>query len=282
MRILLTRKTIVIAAVAVLVAVITLVSTNIFGNSGPVTGFATAVSKPLKALAAVVSQTFESIYGNIYKYEQLLASYESALEEIAELRENNREATRLAEENKEFHELLGLQSRYSGHLYEKASIQNRGSTNWRSTYTINRGSENSDEEISIGDSVVTLYGVLIGRVTAVGTTTSTVVSVLDTTFSAAVYVGDGAGSATAKGDFSLMNNGYLMLDYIDDDTPVVAGDAVVTSGDGGKYPQGLVIGEVVEVFRHNTGIGRYATVRPTIPLETISSVLIITDFQINE
>ena len=281
MRKFLTRKTILIAAAAVFIAAITIISTNVFGNPGPVTGFATAISKPLKSVASIVSQTFESIYGNIYKYEQLLAKYESALEEIAEYRENSREATELAEENKELHELLGLKSRYSGHLYEKASIENWGSTNWHSTYTINRGSDNSDREISVGDSVVTLYGVLIGRVTAVGTNTSTVVSVLDTTFSAAVYVGDGAGSATAKGDFSLMNSGYLMLNYIDDDTPVVAGDAVVTSGTG-KYPPGLVIGEVAEVFRHNTGIGRYATVTPTIPLDSISSVLVITDFQAAE
>jgi len=281
-KMILSKKTVLIAAVAVFVAVITIIFTGVFGNHGPVTGLATAVSKPLKTLASALSRTFESIYGNIYKYEQLLEEYESTLKELQELRENYSEANDLAAEVEELNALLGLRSRNPEYVIEKASIEGWGSTNWHSTYTINRGTENADEEISVGDSVITPYNVLIGRVSTVGTKTSTVISVLDTTFNAAVYVGESRGSATAKGDFSLMNSGYLKLDYIDDDTPVVTGDTVVTSGNGGNYPAGLVIGEVVEVFRHDTGIGRYATIRPTIPLETISSVVVITEFQMSD
>jgi rod shape-determining protein MreC len=73
-----------------------------------------------------------------------------------------------------------------------------------------------------------------------------------------------------------------MLDHIDDDQIVLPGDTVVTSGVGEVFPAGLIVGEVIEVLRHNTGVGRYATVRPTRVIDAISEVFIITGFEPSE
>jgi len=280
MKTLFTKKTITIAACAVIIAIITLVSVNAFGTGGPVTGLANAVSRPLKTWASAIARKFESIYGSIYRYENLVVEYENVLKELEKLRETSREASDLEAEVKRLHALFGFRERNSGHVYESAQIVSPSSSNWSSTYTINRGSENSD--ISPGNSVITEYGVLIGRVTDIGAITSTFVSVLDTTFSASVLIGENGASATAKGDFSYMNQGLLTLDHITGDNPVLPGDAIVTSGSGGVFPAGLVIGEVVEVFNHSTGVGQYATIRPTLPLEMITYVVIITEFDVAE
>ena len=277
MRVIFTRKTIIITAVALVLAIITLVSVNIYGTSGPVTGFANMISRPLKALASTVAQAFESIYGNINRYDQLLIDYERRLMELQELRENYRDAEELARENEYFREVLGFRRRNPGYEMEEAAVISASSSNWSSSFTIARGRSNSD--IKVGDSVITLYGVLVGIVTDVGTTTSTVVTVLDTTFSAVAFVGEGGDSATAMGDFALMNHGLLKLDHIDDDIPVMRGNVIATYG-GGVFPTGLVIGEVEEVFNHPTGIGRYATIRPMIALDTIKMVFVITDFEV--
>ena len=280
MKTLFTKKTIAIAACAVIIAIITLVSVNAFGTGGPVTGLANAVSRPLKTWASAIARTFENIYGSIYRYENLVVEYESVLKELEKLRETSREASDLETEVKRLHALFGFSERNSGHVYESAQIVSPSSSNWSSTYTISRGSENSD--ISPGNSVITEYGVLIGRITDVGATTSTFVSVLDTTFSASVLIGESGASATAKGDFNYMNQGLLTLDHITGDHPVLPGDAIVTSGAGGIFPAGLVIGEVAEVFNHSTGVGQYATVRPTLPLQMITYVVIITEFDVAE
>jgi len=95
-------------------------------------------------------------------------------------------------------------------------------------------------------------------------------------------IGDGDGTATVKGDFSLMHSGLLMLDHIDDDVIVLPGDSVVTSGTGSVFPTGLGVGEVIEVLRHSTGIGLYATVKPWCDIDTVSHVFIITGFEITE
>jgi rod shape-determining protein MreC len=76
-----------------------------------------------------------------------------------------------------------------------------------------------------------------------------------------------------------MRNGLLTIDHIDDDVIVTPGFTVVTSGAGGVFPRGLTVGEVVQVFDHASGIGRFATVRPLRDVEAINNVFVITEFE---
>ena len=274
------RRTIAIASIAVLIAIVTIVSVNLFNSAGPVTGLANAVSRPVKSLVLKVARSFENIYNSIYSYQDLQNRYEEALSDIATIELANRESSELLREVNRLRNLLGFLERNQGHITEEASVENWGSSNWSSTFTINKGYANSITEIARGNSVITEYGVLIGQIAEVGATTSTVISVLDTTFSAGAFVGEGEGAVTVKGDFSLMDSGLLMLNYFNEDTIVLPGDTVVTSGVGGVFPVGLVIGEVLEVSRHSSGIGRYATVRPMRAIDdSISDVYVITRFE---
>ena len=281
MKILLTRKTIAIAAVAVFLAIISIVFVNVFNSAGPVTGFANIVSRPLKSFATMIVSPFEGLYNSIYRYEALVKEYDKALMELTDLRGAASEADKLLTENNSLRELFGFRARHADHDYEEAYVGNWSSANWASSFSINKGYANSDKPIAKGNSVITESGVLIGQIASVGATTSTVISILDTTFSAGAYVGEGNGAATVKGDFSLMASGNLMLDYFDEELIVLPGDLVVTSSAGSVFPSGLVIGEVVEVFKHDTGVGRYATVSPMRDIDsTITKVYVITSFDI--
>ena len=270
-------KTILISAISVVIAISTLISVNVFESSGPATGAANLLTRPLMALTANIARTFESIYGNIYRYEQVVRDLERAHLLNQQLRDMYAEAAQLEYENRLFRAMLDIRPRLPDPELEFARILGPGSANWASTFTIEIGSVNAD--IRVGNSVITAYGMLIGRVSDVGFTTSTVVSVLDTTFSARVLIGETGQTATARGDFSLMNSGLLMLDHIADDIPVVPGDTIVTTDDGGTFPEGLVIGQVQEVHTHATGVGRFAIIRPTLPINSISYCFVIIDFQ---
>ena len=281
MKALLTKKTVVIVSIAVLIALVTVISVNVFESSGPVTAIANAVSSPFKSLASAVANTFESIYSAIYEYNDLMEDFENAQREITRLENAYREYVDLYRENIMLRELLGFRRRHAGHVYEEAVIINWSSNNFISTFTISKGYENSETSIARGNSVITESGVLIGQITEVGATMSTVVSIIDTTFSAGAFVGASEDSVTLKGDFSLMSRGLLMLDHLGEDLVVLPGDTVVTSSAGGVFPVGLVVGEVIEVLRHSTGVGRYAIVRPMRSIDsTILNVYAITSFDI--
>ena len=279
MKVILTRRTLVIAAIAILLAIITIVFVNVFSSGGPVTGLANAISGPLKSLASIVVQPFEGIYSSIYRYDALRENYEDVLADLTILKRASYDYEELLRERDMLRALFEFREQHPDHDYEEATVGNWSSSNWSSSFTISKGYANSDKTIARGNSVITEYGVLIGQVTDVGATTSTVISVIDTTFSAGAAVGDSGGSATATGDFTLMGAGLLMLDHLDENLIVLPGDSVITSSIGGVFPAGLVIGEVVDVLRHDTGIGRYATVSPIREIDqTIEKVYVITSY----
>jgi len=277
MKALISRQSLLIASVAVLIAVITIVSVNVFSTTGPVTGLASAVSRPIRTVSSTVTGTFERIYYSIYRYDDLMTRHEEALQQLAEFDRNERESDVLAEENAWLREQLEFRQRNPDYDSDMAMFISWSGSNWSHSFTIDRGSSNSD--IARGNAVITEYGMLLGQVTDVGNTTSTIVTVLDTTFSAGAHIGDGVGTGTLRGDFNLMRQGLIMLDHIDDDQIVMPGDTVVTSGIGSIFPPNLLVGEIVDVHRHDTGIGRYATVRPGRVLEALTYVFIITGFE---
>jgi len=274
------KTSVIIASTAVLIAVITIVSVNVFNNPGPVTGLANAVSRPIRVLSSNVTNIFERIYASIYRYDELLIDYERLARENAVFRRNNRESEDLATENATLRTQLGFRQRNPDYDSDYAMVRSWSGSNGSSSFTVDIGYANSN--IASGNAVITEYGVLIGQVTEVAATRATVVTVLDTTFSAGAFVGEGDNTATVKGDFNLMRAGLIMLDHIDDDQSIVPGDQVVTAGKAGVFPAGLIVGDVIEVNRHSTGVGRYATVRPTRVIDTISEVFIITGFEPTE
>ena len=279
MKALLTRKTIFIVSIAVLIAIITIVSVNVFDSGGPITAVANAVSRPFRFLASTIARTFESIYSSIYRYDDLQKRYDQAISDLYAIQRAHRETTELLEENNRYRALLEFQERHGGLVLEEARVETLSASNFVSSFTISKGYANTDKPIARGNSVITENGILVGKITEVNATNSTVVSVLDTTFSAGAFVGESEGSVTVKGDFALMSQGLLVIDYFDDDHIVLPGDTVTTSGAGKVFPMGLVIGEVVEVLRHSTGVGRYATVKPMRTIDiTIADVYIIISF----
>jgi len=284
MKALISRRSIIIASAALLLAIIAIVSVNVFSSVGPVTGVANIITRPVRALVSSVANAFETIISANYRYEELQKRNEELVIRITQLEKDSRDAADLAEENARLRQLQGFRERHGGYDHEMATLLSWNSDNWTSSFIINRGYLNSS--IERGMAVATEYGMLIGQVYEVGATTSTVITVLDTKFSAAGFVGrgdggdDDEGAVTVSGDFAYMRSGLLKIDYIDEAiSSVLPGATVTTSGLGGVFPVGLVVGEVAEVFKHSNGIGRYATVRPMRDIDTVSTVFVITNFE---
>ena len=76
----------------------------------------------------------------------------------------------------------------------------------------------------------------------------------------------------------LSENGTCKLSYLERSTAVQEGETIVTSGVGGIYPKGILIGTVQEVKPEQHGITSYAVVQPQVDVTTVKDVFIITDF----
>ena len=123
-------------------------------------------------------------------------------------------------------------------------------------------------------------GNLVGVVTEVGLNWCTVATVLDTQAQFGATVFRTGEAAVAMGDLSLMSSGKVKLNYLSGTNPPVGGDLVLTSGLGGYFPSGLVIGSVEDVRTDDSGLTQYAVVQPNVRPESLVQVFVITAFDI--
>lgn len=94
----------------------------------------------------------------------------------------------------------------------------------------------------IRDGWATMDGLgLVGRISGVGERTARVILVTDTNSRIPVTIQPSGQRAILSGD----NGAMPPLEFVEDTDAIRPGDRVVTSGDGGVFPAGLLVGQVV-------------------------------------
>jgi len=95
----------------------------------------------------------------------------------------------------------------------------------------------------IMDGWATIGGIgLVGRIAGVGERTSRVILLTDTSSRIAVSIETNGQRAMIVGD----NTSRPPLEFLEAPETVQPGDRVVTSGDGGVFPSGLLVGQVTQ------------------------------------
>lgn len=270
------KKGLIILAVAIVIAIISGIAMTHGNRTGFVTGTANTILSPVKSLTANIAEACEKLYGYMHDYDRLKEENSLLKSQISGANQESREIEKLEQENERLKELLGFATYHADFVFDTASIVSWSSSNWESTFTLNKGSANSD--ITAGNSVITSTGEVIGIVKNVSENSCVCASIIDPSFSVSVLLDNVGGAAAAKGDYTLMKDGLLSLDYINDLNYVLKGDSIVTSGKGGVFPEGLLVGYIMDICPKPTGYGEYAKVSPAADLSNVFDVFVITDF----
>ena len=249
------------------------------GRSGVLAGVSNSLRIPVQGAVGSVVDWMQGIYGYIYQYDKLVAENETLRRELAEAQDQVRASAEASEENVRLRTLLGYLEKNTTFVTESAMITSWDASNWVSAFTISKGSDNGIEK---GDCVITESGMLVGQIAELGTNWATVRSVIDVNMDAGVLVGDSSVAAMLVGDYALMQEGKCKLSYFTEDTTLFTGDSVVTSGRGGAFPAGIVVGTVTELRSEAGGQTYYAVVQPSVDLNMLSQVFIIKDFEVIE
>lgn len=237
------------------------------------------VTYPFRSAATAVAEWVEDKQHYYKDYSDLLAENEALRVRVAELEREARQAEADREENALLRELLELHEQRRDLVFESASIIDRQTTNWTNALTLNRGTAHG---VSQNDCVITAEGYLVGVVTDVGYNWCTVLTVIDTDTELGARIVRTQEVVVAEGDLALMEDGRLKLTYLSADAQLLSGDYVVTSGLGGFYPGGLVIGTVESILVDDDGLTLYAVLAPLARLDSLSEVFIVKDFEIVE
>lgn len=272
-------RTVAVVIVIVLICLGLAVYSGATGKSNPVSdGIGMALS-PLQKGVSKVSNMVSQGKAYFDGYDALEEENAALKKKVSELEQELRDAAVATEENDRLRSLLGLQERHRSFELRPAEVIARSPGDWATTISLDQG---ANQGVAVNDLVVTVDGNMVGYVSSVAPTYCDVTTVIDTNMQAGALVTRTREAAIAEGDYTLMNEGSLRLSYLEPDSDVVIGDTVETSGRGGVFPKGVMIGTIERVVPEDNGISNYAVVKPFADVEKITNVAIVTDFEVNE
>jgi rod shape-determining protein MreC len=222
------------------------------------------VSKPTQYLVGFF-ENLQDLQNTYHENKQLKTRVDKLVSLEAQVQQ-------LSKDNKELRDVLGEEKNLSDFKPLPASVIGRNPDRWHEMIIIDKGKKDG---IKQNMAVMTAKG-LIGKVKSVNQFSSTVqlLSALDPKNRISAFV---QGEANAYG----LVEGYdkekklLLVKRIPYDAKVKKGQTVITSGLGGVFPQGLLIGKVIDVKPDQYGLNQTAYVKPGADFYDIQKVLVI-------
>ena len=173
-------------------------------------------------------------------------------------------------ENQELRELLGLQESFTaGWGTVAAEVISREADNWYEKLTINKGSKDG---ISENMAVVDQNG-LLGKIVNVTENTSEVLLIIDSAGSLGGMMLNSSIQGVLQGIGG--GKGLINMTKLPYNADIQLNDVVITSGVGGVFPAGLLVGTVVKVNSSSDGLSKEAIIQPYADFNDIQFVLVV-------
>jgi len=221
-------------------------------------------SKPAHYITGVIG----NIDGILNTYEEnkalkvRLSEYAASQAELIEVRAENDRLLEIIDKKEDLSDYESIQ----------ATVISRNPDQWEEKIIIDKGSAHGIEK---NMAVVTATG-LIGKVILVTNTTSTIELLSSENHDFRV-------SSVVPGEepvFGLIEGydrvrGELLMKRIDSSFDLTVGSKVISSGLGGIFPKGLLIGEITEVSTDDHGLTKLAYIRPAAQFSMLSHVIVV-------
>lgn len=246
-----------------------------------------ALNTPLNSLAGVLLVPFQNgiseVGGWISDKSDQLMEIKDVLAENQRLKE---EVDRLTIENTKFQQeryelnqlrqLLKLDEEYSEYEKIGAQIIARDSSNWFSSFTINKG---SNDGIKINCNVMAGSG-LVGRVTDVGPNYAKVTSIIEDNNNTSGLLLSTGDHLIVTGDLTTMSKGMIAFNkLVDNENKAAVGDKIVTSNISNHYLPGILIGYISSIETDSNNLTKSGTLTTAVDFEHLEDVLVIMELK---
>lgn len=234
----------------------------------------------IKDTTVVVQKIFYTPIDSVSNFIDDFFSLKDVLKEKKILKSNIEKMESLEAENielkqeiNELKEELNVDYVLSEYDYLNATVISRNSMYWYNNLTIDKGKNNGIEE---GMVVINSTG-LIGKIVNVSTFSSDVklITTNDTNNKISVTVASGNKKLTGLINTYNYEEGFLKVEGISNTETVNIGDFVYTSGLGGVFPSGILIGRVENIVTDVYDLAKIINVKPSANFDDINYVTIL-------
>ncbi|MDP2234620.1 MAG: rod shape-determining protein MreC, partial [Actinomycetota bacterium] len=232
-----------------------------------------SLRKGTQALVAPISAAGDWLFTPLLATRNFFGGLGVSREEIDALRQQNTElrasVAELEEarlENQRLQKIVGF--------VEAAKLDSLGArvigrppSAWEGTLLIDRGAADG---VKTGMPVLAPEG-LLGQTVEVTEHSAKVRLITDQRSGVAALIQSTRAEGVARGSIE----GRLSMEYVSRETTITVGDIILTSGMGGVYPKGLLVGEVASFELNDNDLYPRITVRPTAKFDGIEEVVVL-------
>lgn len=242
--------------------------------SSPFTSVIGTIFSPLQKVSAAiaislgdVSSSFRS--STLYKAENI-----ELRQEIQEYRKKLADYDEMKKKIDAYENLYGIKQKNEDFKFSYGTVISKDAADAYGSFVLNTGSVDG---VSAGDPVI--YGdYVVGIVKKVNFSSCVVQTILDPRVNIGAFESGTKEYGYVTGDSKLYSKGMCKLSGLDTSTSIVGGGIVCTSGAGGVFPNGLIIGEISAIKNEDISSTYYAEVKPFVDIDELSDVFVITSF----
>ncbi|NLC69585.1 MAG: rod shape-determining protein MreC [Clostridiaceae bacterium] len=228
---------------------------------------------PLQKFFLSTGKNIEHFFSTFKQLKTLKDENEKLKIRINELEKENRELIEYRDKVEELKEALKLKSQFEDYEVIGANIIAIDAGNWFNIFTIDVGKKDG---IDVDYPVITSTRGLVGRVLSADLTSSKVLSIIDEDSVVSCWLSkSGDGHVIVKGDLTLEEEGLCIVQNIPFNLDIAVGDVVETSGLGGIYPKGILVGKVSEIRQADGDLDRYGIVEPEVDFKRLREVFVL-------
>lgn len=225
------------------------------------------VHSPVKLFTKLFTNIddLKDTYNENQLLKEKLSQYKGLIYEVQELKDENEELRKTIDETDSIRDFNPIQ----------ATVISRSPERWMEQVTINKGKQDG---IKANMAVITADG-MVGKIHTVSQFTSTVQLLTGfdqfNRISATISRKKGKDIFGMIEEFDKENNSLIFRIIEESDKNIKKGELVVSSGMGGVFPAGLVIGKVKDVVPDQYGLTNTALVEPAANIYEINHVIVV-------
>lgn len=243
-------------------------------NNTPLSSATSVIFKPVQSVSVFITNKLDS-------FDCYFRSSKALLDENNTLKKENSKYKKEVSDYDDakaklslYEDFLGVKDENPDFKFVSAAVLNRDSADIYGSFTLNKG---KIDGIAMNDPVI--YGKnLVGLVTSLKPTSCTISTLSSPDVNVGAYESRTEESGYVCGFTAPQKKSVCKMPGLSRESKIAAGGIVCTSGIGGVFPKGLIVGTIAELNEDNTDISYYATIKSDVNFSKLSDVFVITDF----
>ena len=273
----------IILIIIIVIIILIIILSSMLKKDKQLNKFESLIKDTVTSAEKIIFIPFKAVFTTFDNYKELKnirKKYSNLLPQVDRIESLNAENIELRKQLEAMKKELNIDYTITDYEYLNATVISRDTSHWYNKITIDKGTHNGVEV----DMVVVNSQGLIGRVVSTTTFTSDVrlITTSDTVNKISITINDGKNSVNGLIKDYNYNTGYLEVEGISNTEKISIDSYVYTSGLGGIFPSGILIGKVVNVTTDEYDLAKMIDVEPIANFNDINYVAILKRKEIKE